>query len=361
MKEGEDGRTRMPLPENLSGPASGTGGGGKGAGRGGAPPADVDSDMKSDMGLGLGSLFPPRGGARSGGVPAPHKTQFSARGRRQANTNGHNGSGADAGGRGAAAAATAGGGGSLPPSLPSGSHSSSPPDDKSRGQSGVTSSVLSAEPTPREPHFGGDRKYSEESADAPGGTRGAGASKGIDSVQPTSYGPIGTVTHVPGHGHGRAGVMQMPANSSDLENMDSEELMMALSMRMPAGLPPAHQADRTVQSGEGAHATQFSHAPLPRSPRSVAPPEFWYLGDPLASTGAPGGAGQHIRPDMRPGHLPPTSAPPRPPSTADSTRSKGSKKTIGPGFLGAQQSAADDANSPSRNRIMSLHKQVPKS
>jgi hypothetical protein len=246
--ENEDGRTRMPLPEKLSGPASGTGGGGK-AGRRAAPPADVDADMKSDMGLGLGSLFPPRGGARSGGAPAPHNTQFSARGRRQMNTNGHNGSGAEAGGRGA--------------EVPPGSQSSSPPDEKSREQSGVTSSVLSAEPTPREPR----------------------------------------------------------------------------------------------QRAEGDKATQFSHAPLqllgastghpvgarPRSPRSVAPPEFWYLkGDPLASTGTPGGAGPHMRPA----------------STADSTRSKGSKKTLGPGFLGAQRSPAEDANSPTRNRIMSLHKQV---
>ena len=167
----------MPLPENLSGPASGTGGGGKEAGRGGAPPADVDSDMKSDMGLGLGSLFPPRGGARSGGAPAPHKTQFSARGRRQMNTNGHNGSGAEAGGRGA--------------EVPPGSQSSSPPDEKSREQSGVTSSVLSAEPTPREPRQRAEGDKATQFSHAPLQLLGAstGHPVGARPRSPRSVGP----------------------------------------------------------------------------------------------------------------------------------------------------------------------------
>ena len=329
----EEGPSRMPLPEQISRPAPGVGNEQGGLGRGkAARPEDAHVNMTSDAGLGLGTLFPPRGATRGGGASAPAvpTTQFSSRGRRQGSTSNGGGGGAE------------GGGGAGRPS-----QSGSPPEDKSREQSGVPSSNLSAAPTPRERHFGAARRVGEDMGDA------AGFGGGGASVPSTVYGPIDTVVAVPAHGH-VSGLAERPANLSVLEDMDSEELMMAISMRQAAAAEqqPAH-------ASYAADAAAPPHAHVSRSPRAVAPPEFWYLSggnDPLAGTGTPGGDA----PQARPGHPAPASgaASIRPPSSAGSFRSKGSRKTLGPGYLGSQGARMEDADSPSRRRIMDLHKEV---
>ncbi len=333
------GPSRMPLPEQISPAAPGVEDEREGrARRKSGPPDHVPVNMTSDAGLGLGSLFPPRGATRGGGVNAPavHTTHFSSRGRRQGSTsNGGNGGNGNGGG-------AEGGGGTGRPS-----QSGSPPEDKSREQSGVPSSNLSAAPTPREPHFAAGRRVSEDMRDA------AGLGGVVGSVPSTVYGPIDTVVDAPAHGH-VGGLAERSADVSVLEDMDSEELMMAISMRQAAAaeLLPTH-------ASHAADAAAPPHAHASRSPRAVAPPEFWYLSggnDPLAGTGTPGGGAPHARS----GHLPPASgaASIRAPSSVGSFRSKGSRKSLGPGFLGSQAARLEDADSPSRRRIMDLHKEV---
>ena len=333
MSGGNHGGARVPLPEKLAGP------GGRGRSAGGQrAPADLgpyapsDATTFADDGLGLGSLFPTQTPSRNvsgGGGQAKPTTQFSSRGRRGA-------AGAAEAGNGKEPAppndlAWAGnnngpGSASRPAQASSMSSSGSPPSDKGRESSyGAASSNLSAAPTrdrtPREPAMTARRA----------GDDMAGVAEGNEGVPSTTYGPVQTMV---GHDANSSGVAHGQLRMASMENMDSEELLMAFS---------ALQGDKT-----GKHAAGGGGSGNP-------PPEFWYVGqgdDPLGLAGTPGpGSGAHG--NFFPSNRPSSSAV----SAVGSTRSKASKRsTMGPGYLGASKEV--NGNSPDRRRILDLHKEV---
>jgi len=200
----------------------------------------------------LGSLFLNRNSGNGTPAKAQPTTQFSTRGRRGASD-----------GRGTASDPTRADGLNVEGPARGGAASSlsaSPPEEKA---SGVPSSNLSAAPTPR-----------------PAPTR-LNEEIGRASTVSTAYGPqVDTVSNMP-----VSGVLQVAIDLKSMDNMDSEELMMALSAMQGSRI--ASQAPISGRAGGS-------------DPASIHPPELWEgfrgeagnvgeTSDPLGATGIPGG------------------------------------------------------------------------